>query len=325
MQVNRHHFGCRYSALIVHPRPTLTPLKYQQCVVWTLASCNLNSLIRLLLEVRLKMEKEKHINIYLKSILVCYELNQHYAAPPVSARLRANHNLHLKTKTDKKEEQKLINAHFNRILKNYMNVSLYPYISVFVWSEHDSSISRALCPLPFIHPQNCPPPFLYHLPQSASTLLHFIGDHLQFWSGLLLSSPMMYQQPDDTNAAKIYINMLPLEIHKPLFCQAHASSQNPHMFFYPEFNKAILAVTHIKQGSMWLLILGCNSPPPCSLCGSVALFPLAHCSNQRARLPVDLPRAPSWFTVPSLYKCICESTLCEIGQHLTPLFQLMLC
>lgn len=105
------------------------------------------------------------------------------------------------------------------------------------------------------------------------------------------------------------------------FCQAHALSQHPHLFLYPELDEAIIAVTHIRQGSMPLLILGCNSPPPYSLCGSVALFPLAHCSSQRARLPVDLPQGPSWFTVPPLSMF---QSIYNIVQHLSPLFQLLL-
>ncbi len=117
---------------------------------------------------------------------------------------------------------------------------------------------------------------------------------------------MKHHRPDDTNAAMIDINMLPLALHKALFfVKLMASSQHPHIFLYPELEAAVIAVTHIKQQSIPLLILGCSSPPPCSLCGSVALFPSAHCSRQRARLPVDLPQAPSWFTVPSLSLCLC--------------------
>lgn len=100
---------------------------------------------------------------------------------------------------------------------------------------------------------------------------------------------MTHNHPDDTNAAMSDINMWPMALHKPRLL---ATSQ-PDVFLYPELEAAIIGVTHIKQGSMPLLILGCSSSPPCSFCGSVALFPSAHCSSQRARLPVDLPQASS--------------------------------
>lgn len=93
---------------------------------------------------------------------------------------------------------------------------------------------------------------------------------------------MTHNHPDDTNAAMIDINMWLMALHKHRF---PATSQ-PNVFFYPELEAAIIRMTHIKQSYLPLLILG-------SLCGGVALFSSAHCSSQRARLPVDLPQASS--------------------------------
>lgn len=95
-----------------------------------------------------------------------------------------------------------------------------------------------------------------------------------------------------------------------LFFVKHMASSRHFNIIYPELEAGIIAVTHIMQGSMPLLISGSSSPPPCSLCGSMALFPSAHCCSQRARLPVVLPQALSLFY--SAYSLsTCESILLQ--------------
>lgn len=57
---------------------------------------------------------------------------------------------------------------------------------------------------------------------------------------------MTHHLPNDTNAAMIDINMLPLALHKPFFVKHMGASQHPRIFLYPELEAAIIAVTHIK-------------------------------------------------------------------------------
>lgn len=125
-----------------------------------------------------------------------------------------------KTTEQKHTSLRLIYIRVYRILKNNMDVNI------------NQVLAENYVPLIFIHSQSCPPPFLYHLPQFASTLRHFNGDHLQFWSGLLLSSPMKHHQPDDTNAAMIDIHMLPLALYNPLFLSSTQQHLSTPTFWY---------------------------------------------------------------------------------------------
>lgn len=90
----------------------------------------------------------------------------------------------------------------------------------------------------------------------------------------------------------------------------------PLMMLHPELEAALIAVTHIRQRSKPLLILAVIPLLPC-LCVAVALFPSAHCSSQRARLPVNLPRAPSWFTASSVCVWV-HCTLYKIISYVIP-------
>lgn len=71
--------------------------------------------------------------------------------------------------------------------------------------------------------------------------------------------------------------------------QAQAASQHPTYSFAPKLEAETNRVTHIR---LFLLFLGCDSPPPSFLCATVALFPSAYCFTKRTQLPADLPQPP---------------------------------
>lgn len=60
---------------------------------------------------------------------------------------------------------------------------------------------------------------------------------------------MAHHHPDDTNAAMIDINMLPVVPHRPSFSKARSLLSAPKHIPVREL-EAIIAVTHIKQGSL---------------------------------------------------------------------------
>lgn len=118
------------------------------------------------------------------------------------------------------------------------------------------NLSGAICPLS-----------LFCLPNAADPLALTLSLLIYNSNQVCCCPPLLtHHHPDDTNAAMIDINMLLRGLSIPsYFVRLTAASQPPpppDIFLYPELQPAIIGVTHIRQASMSLLILGSSLPPP---------------------------------------------------------------
>lgn len=116
------------------------------------------------------------------------------------------------------------------------------------------NLSGAICPLS-----------LLFLPIAADPLALTLSLLIYNSNRVCCCPPLLtHHHPDDTNAAMIDINML---LRGALYTfsillgsQLHLSP--PNIFSYSELQPAIIGMTHIRQASMSLLILGSSLPPP---------------------------------------------------------------